>query len=470
MLHTKNAKIPMRFHDLKKRLLFFLEIEPHTAAHVKIPVSTFHGDILLPPSKINDCVIRETFSEAVDGYALVSLENTSEVYQEIALYEPLNAFPFNSNNYSLFSAIVNAPETDALSRRDIRHLIRTSHLNDEERTHITKLCEAYNDIFYYEGGPLTFTNEIKHHIRTTGEIPVHTKSYRYPHMLKSEIQSQVKSLLDQNIIRHSNSAYNSPVWLIPKKADASGKKKWRMVVNYRKLNEKTIDDRYPIPCISDILDKLGRCNYFTTLDLASGFHQIEIASEDIPKTAFSVENGHYEFLRMSFGLKGALSTFQRVMDNILRGLDNTMVYTDDILVYSTSLQEHVVSLKKVFQRLRERNLKVQLDKSEFLKKETAFLGHVVTPNGVKPNPDKITAILRYPLPKTTREIKQYLGLIGYYRQFIKNFAKITRPLTQCLKKGAEIKHDEKVTKNLLQGDSSIDSASDESDHSPRHQP
>ncbi|GBP10217.1 Retrovirus-related Pol polyprotein from transposon 297 [Eumeta japonica] len=134
-----------------------------------------------------------------------------------------------------------------------------------------------------------------------------------------------------------------------RKADASGKTKWRLVIDYRKLNEVTVDDRYPIPNIDEILDKLGRCQYFTTLDLAKGFHQIEIKEEDIHKTAFTVEGGHYEFLRMPFGLKTAPATFQRLMNHVLKDYINKicLVYLDDVIIFSTSLQEHINSIKLV---------------------------------------------------------------------------------------------------------------------------
>lgn len=247
-------------------------------------------------------------------------------------------------------------------------------------------------------------------------------------------------MLDQGIIRPSESAWSSPIWVVPKKIDASGKQKWRLVVDFRKLNEKTLDDKYPIPNINDVLDKLGKCHYFSTLDLASGFHQVEMHPDDVEKTAFNVEYGHFEFLRMPMGLKNSPSTFQRVMDNVLKGLQNEicLVYLDDIIVFSTSLQEHIINLEKVFQRLRESNFKIQMDKSEFLKLETAYLGHIISKDGIKPNPDKISAIKKYPIPKTPKEIKQFLGLLGYYRKFIPDFARTTKPLTQCLKKGRKI--------------------------------
>lgn len=267
---------------------------------------------------------------------------------------------------------------------------------------------------------------------------------RYPYVHRQEVRDQIEKMLEQNIIRPSDSAWSSPIWIVPKKADASGKVKWRLVIDFRKVNEKTVDDKYPIPNITDVLDKLGKCQYFTTLDLASGFYQVEMDPADIHKTAFNVENGHYEFLRMPMGLKNSPSTFQRVMDNVLKDLQNQicLVYLDDIIVFSVSLQEHMLNLEKVFKKLRESNFKIQLDKSEFLKLETEFLGHVICREGVKPNTNKIHAIKNYPLPKSTTEIKRFLGLLGYYRKFIPNFARVTKALTQCLKKGSKITLDQ----------------------------
>lgn len=291
----------------------------------------------------------------------------------------------------------------------------------EERLLMEKLIYDYQDIVYNEDEPLTFTHAIKHSIRTNDENPIYTKTYRYPEIHKKEVFDQVRKMLNQKIIRPSYSPWSSPVWVVPKKLDASGKTKWRVVIDYRKLNDKTIGDKYPIPNITDILDKLGNCSYFTTLDLASGFHQLQMEEDSVAKTAFNTEHGHYEFLRMPFGLKNAPPTFQRVMDDILRGLVNKvcLVYLDDIITFSSSLQEHLINCKLVFDRLRKFNFKIQLDKSEFLRKEVGYLGHLITPGGVKPNPEKIKTIQRFKIPTTTKEIKGFLGLLGYYRKFIK---------------------------------------------------
>ncbi|CAH2098401.1 unnamed protein product [Euphydryas editha] len=171
-------------------------------------------------------------------------------------------------------------------------------------------------------------------------------------------------MLEQGIIEPSNSPWSSPIWVVPKKQDASGKQKWRVVIDYRKLNDITIGDTYPIPQINEILDQLGNSKYFSTLDLASGFHQIPMNPADAAKTAFNIPNGHYQFTRMPFGLKNAPATFQRLMNTALSGLQGIrcFVYLDDIVIYSHNLQSQIENLKLVFQKLRKFNLKLQPDK------------------------------------------------------------------------------------------------------------
>lgn len=318
--------------------------------------------------------------------------------------------------------------------------LRTEHLNSEERDAIQILIQNNNDVFYKKGDDLTFTNEVKHRIDTGLSGPIYTKTYRYPTIHTAEVERQMTEMLDQGIIRHSSSPYNAPILVVPKKEDKSGNKEWRIVIDYRKLNMATKEDKYPIPRIDDILDKLGRANYFSTLDLTKGFYQIEVEPEDREKTAFTTHNGHYEFIRMPFGLKNAPATFQRMMNNVLREHVNKIcvIYMDDILVFSTSLQEHLINLEKIFKTLREANLKVSLNKSDFLRKETEFLGHIVTKDGIKPNPNKVDGIKKQTIPKTVREIQSFLGLSGYYRKFIPDYAKIAKPMTLRLKKDSKI--------------------------------
>ena len=179
--------------------------------------------------------------------------------------------------------------------------IRTDHMNEEERDKITLLCQKYKDCFYNENKKLSATSAVSHNIRIKNDHPIYVKSFRYPSHLKEEIQTQIRKLLNDEIIQRSNSPYSSPVWIKPKKEDASGKKKWRMVIDYHKLNDKTIEDKYPLPRMDGILENLGKCSYFSTLDLAQDFHQIPVNKDSIEKIAFTVENGYYEYVRMPFG-------------------------------------------------------------------------------------------------------------------------------------------------------------------------
>ena len=353
------------------------------------------------------------------------------------LSERLSSFnspPLPSSTRSYASICMTDTAQSRLSA--IHESLRLEHLNSEERDHVLNLVNDYENLFHLPGDTLTCTNKIAHRITTTDGTPVHTKQYRFPPAHKQEIERQVSTLLDDEIIKPSSSPYNSPLWIVPKKADSHGNKRWRMVIDYRALNEKTIGDAYPLPNITEILDQLGSAKYFSVFDLASGFHQIPMNEADAPKTAFSTPHGHYEFTRMPFGLKNAPATFQRLMDQTLSGLQGNeiFVYLDDIVLYACSLQEHRIKFKRLAERLRQANLKLQPDKCEFLRREVTYLGHIISENGVRPDPNKIQAVKDFPRPDNPKTIKQFLGLAGYYRKFIPNFSKIAKPLTDLLKK------------------------------------
>lgn len=313
--------------------------------------------------------------------------------------------------------------------------VRNNHLQDCDKNKLNQLLEKNADLFQPADCRLPFTTKITAEIRTTDENAVFTKSYPYPQALKSEVTKQIEKLLKDGIIRPSKSPYNAPVWVVPKKVDASGEKKYRLVIDYRKLNEKTINDRYPIPDTSSILANLGNNKYYTTLDLASGFHQIPMNAKDIEKTAFSINNGKYEFVRLPFGLKNAPSIFQRVMDDVLRDYIGKIcyVYIDDIIIFGKTIEEHLSNLETILHVLRNANFRIQPDKSEFIKTEVEFLGFIVSENGLKPNPKKVEAIQKYPEPTNLKELRMFLGLSGYYRRFIKDYAKLAKPLTNLLR-------------------------------------
>lgn len=329
----------------------------------------------------------------------------------------------------------------------LRQNLRVDHIESITRESILNLVDKYSDIFVLPGEYLPETQLTAHKIETTDEIPIQTKQYRLPPGDKDIILSQVDEMLKNKIIAHSKSPYNHPVRVVPKKMDASGKKKHRIVVDLRKLNEKTPQDNYPIPNITDIFDQLGRARYFSAFDLASGFHQIGLDKESRHKTAFSTPRGHFEFLRLPFGLRNAPAAFQRMMDFVLRDLigKGIFVYLDDIIVVGESIEQHNANLAKLFKRLREVGLKLQPDKCEMLAPKLAYLGHLITPQGIQPNPIKLEAVRNFPVPKNRKELKQFLGLAGYYRKFVRNFSKIATPLTRLLRKDQDFVFSEDCT-------------------------
>jgi len=317
-------------------------------------------------------------------------------------------------------------------------VIQTEHLNSEERASLLRICKKYQDIFHFEGEPLSFTTAIQHDIKIPEDTaPVNIKPYRLPYAHRQVIVEQMAKLEEDNIIQPSESPWNAPLVVVPKKPDANGKPQFRVCVDFRRLNQLTIGDAFPIPRIDEILDQLGRSRYYTTLDLASGYHQVPIRPQDCEKTGFSTDKGHFEFVRMPFGLCGAPSTFQRLMNNVLTGLNGTkaFVYLDDIIIYAVDLVQHEARLEEVFQRLRKFNLQLQPCKCQFLRREVVYLGHLITDAGVKPDPTKISCVRDHPVPRNPTEIKQFLGLSGYYRRFIEKYSQIAKPMTTLLKKG-----------------------------------
>ena len=226
------------------------------------------------------------------------------------------------------------------------------HLNDEEFSSLEKILRRNLDIPYLKGDVWEGTDLLTHKIRLDSDKPINVRKHKIPYKLIDTVNRQIEEWIRMGIIRPSTSPYNSPIWVVPKKLDASGNPRWRVVTDFRKLNEHTEDDSYPLPVMTNIFDKIGGAKYYTKLDLSSGFLQIPVNPEDIHKTAFSTDFGHYEFVRMPFGMKTAPKTFQRAMDIALKGLigHGVFCYMDDILIYAKSLEKHDRLLSEVFER------------------------------------------------------------------------------------------------------------------------
>lgn len=293
-----------------------------------------------------------------------------------------------------------------------------------------------SDAFAQPDRALPYNTSVKATIRTNSNDPIYTKSYPYPISATDFIQNEIQALLRDGVIQRSCSPYNSPVHVVTKKGlDDTGKQKLRMVIDFRKINEKTVADRYPIPDTSVILANLGKSKYFTTLDLKSGFHQIVLKESDRQKTAFNINNGKYEFRRLPFGLKNAPSIFQRAIDDVLRDFIGKFchVYIDDIIIFSVDEQSHLSHIEQVLRKLHDAGMRVSQEKSKFFKEEVEFLGFTVSSSGIKTNPSKVEDILNFQVPESLRALRSFLGLSGYYRRFIKDYASIVKPLTKYLR-------------------------------------
>lgn len=307
---------------------------------------------------------------------------------------------------------------------------------------ISALLAEFASVFAEPEG-LPPTRQYDHHIPLIpGARPVSMRPYRVAPELKTEIERQVKELLRQGVITHSSSPFASHVLLVKKIDKAMGQDPsipplWRLVIDYRHLNALTVKGKYPLPVIDELLDELSGATWFSKLDLRAGYHQIRLAPGEEPKTAFQTHSGHYEFKVMAFGLSGAPATFQHAMNASLEPVLRkfALVFFDDILIYSPDFESHVQHVRTVLEILKRDQWQAKMSKCEFAQRRIAYLGHVISADGVSTDQSKIEAIRTWSVPTTLKELRGFLSLSGYYRKFIKRYAIISQPLTALLKKG-----------------------------------
>ncbi|GBG62636.1 hypothetical protein CBR_g31271 [Chara braunii] len=274
--------------------------------------------------------------------------------------------------------------------------------------------------------------QTKHKIEILpGSVPPKSQVYRMSPAELEELRKQLETLTNKGWIRPNTSEFGAPVLFVPK-----GNGVFRMCVDYRGLNKTTRKSTEPLPRIDDLLEMVQGCTIFSKIDLKSGYHQIEMADDNVHKTTFKTRYGTYEYLVMPFGLCNAPGTFQTEMHRILRPYLNkfAVVYLDDILVFSRSVQEHVQHLALVLQALRDNQYKINREKSSFGVPSVVYLGHVISGEGLAPEATKVAAVQDWPRPANICDVRSFLGLASYYRKFIKNFSAIATPLTDLTKK------------------------------------
>lgn len=276
------------------------------------------------------------------------------------------------------------------------------------------------------------TNLVQHKIHVRTNVVVAQKPYRLPVHKKQIVKEQIDDMLARDIVQPSHSPWASPIVLVPKKEGGQ-----RFCVDYRRVNAVSESDAFPLPTVSEILESLAGASVFSTLDLNSGYWQVAMDPESMAKTAFVSPFGLYEFRVLPFGLKNAPATFQRLMNRVLADWLGKccLVYLDDIVIYSTSFSQHIQDLRKVLLCLRNAGLTLKLQKCHFCLTEVKFLGHVVTPEGVKADTAKTEAIQNFPIPKNLKELQRFLGMSGWYHRYVPNFSDIAEPLNALKRKG-----------------------------------
>jgi hypothetical protein len=346
-----------------------------------------------------------------------------------------------------FSSIVSPPSGDIRGLASIHDALSRGHRvssaelsaavqSDSESGALTSArnvtLSAYRDVFpdaLPDGLPPE--REVDHRIELIpGSAPQSRPTIRLSATELAELKKQLAELEAAGFIRPSKSPFGAPILFVKKKDGTM-----RMCVDYRALNRITIKNSYPLPRVDELFDRLQGARYFSKIDLRSGYHQIRIAPEDVPKTAFRTRYGHYEFTVLPFGLTNAPATFMHLMHQALRPLldECALVFLDDILIYSKTLEEHQQHVRRVLDALREQKLYAKESKCEFFKHEVEFLGHRVGRDGVRMMEDKVEAIREWPTPRSVRDVRAFLGTAGYYRKFIRDFSAIAAPLSELTK-------------------------------------
>lgn len=338
---------------------------------------------------------------------------------------PLNVFTFVSENDVECS--VNTVNFEDIALRENEGV----SLQIEERQDLDQLLDNFSKLFTASNETTPFA---EHTIPLLDDNPIAMPPYRLPEPKKRLLHDELDKLLQDGIIEECESPYAAPVVLVPKKDGNI-----RLAIDYRGINAITRPDKYPLPRLDDLLHEAKQSKYMSTLDLKSGYHQVSVKASDRDKTAFTTPFGTYRFIRMPFGLRNAPATFQRLMNKFKTGLPDIfiLVYLDDIIVISSSFVEHINNLRKVFDRLDYFKLRLNRQKCFFCCESVKYLGHIISPSGIQPDPDKVTAIMEMKPPGTVKQLLSFFQTCSWFRRFIPEFAKVSKPLTNLLKKGSK---------------------------------
>ena len=392
-------------------------------------------------SKCNENVlVARALVDPSGGTVPVRLANVTDQEQvmrrhsHIALCEIIETFekepPSNFKEKVMKMNDGNQEVTIPAHLHDLNH--RTSkYLTEDQIEQVNCLFSRHGGTFSKSKDDLGMTSTISHKINTGSAKPIKQQPRRLPLTKREDVEKEIKRLLECKIIEKSKSPWASPIVPVTKKDGST-----RLCIDYRALNNVTIKDSYPLPRIEDSLDALRGSQWFSVLDLSSGYFQVQMDEQDKEKTAFTSTMELFQFNVMAMGLCNGVATFQRLMEYILAGLNwqTCLIYIDDIIVFADTFESHLSRLSSVLDRIVSHGLKVSPKKCHLFQKQVSFLGHIVSNEGVATDPGKIESVKARPNPTNITEVRSFLGTCSYYRRFIKDFAEIARPLHKLTEK------------------------------------
>ena len=437
MLHQKGINKDLNFLVKAKETKL---ISPQSVGFVQLEFDgNLKGDCLIVPQANSPLfqdepgVMAPSVVGTVGGsmpMVLPIVNNTGKVLKVsaksiLAVAQDLKAL--QSENIEINAVDITEQEDENDKKTDFN----LDHLDNTTKGKLISFLHKFERIFAATDKELGRTGLVKLGLDTGDHPPIRQRPYRCMLSKQKLVEEHIEDMLNSGIIRHSSSPWASPVVVIPKRDGTC-----RFCVDFRKINAILVKNGYPLPNIQDIFSHMGKSKYFTTLDLKSGYWQIEVKESDRCKTAFVTHKGLYEFNVMAFGIATAPSVFQDLMNKVLSGIGNeyAMAYLDDVIVFSETLEDHFRHLEDVFERLESAGLKLKKSKCEFLKKEIHYLGHIISDKGIRPDEAKIDAIRNLPAPTTVKDVRAFIGMVGFYRNFITHFAETAKPLTALTKK------------------------------------
>ena len=387
-------------------------------------------------------VMARSLSGETDGYLTTVVANITDEpivihnNSTIALATPVDTILGAVNTETRddeSSVVMDDPDIIRDAPEYLHDMINRCELKIHQKIACASLITEYQDCFMGPNGPLGRTSEIKHTIDTGEHSPIKQRHRRIPQMQIPIVEQEVNKMLELNVIEPSSSPWSSPTVLVRKKNGDV-----RFCVDYRQVNAVTRKDSYPLPNIQETFDTLAGAKYFSSLDFASGYWQVEVDPKDRPKTAFATREGLFQFKTMPFGLCNAPATFERLMETVLRGYlwQRCMCYLDDVIIYGTSFEIAHDNLRAVLERIRQSGLKLQPKKCDLFRKELLYLGFIISGEGVKPDPEKLRAIRNWPVPCNITDIRSFLGFCNYHRRFVPQYAEIAEPLV-ALTRGSQ---------------------------------